>query len=434
MVAVRCTGWLDRIPRLRHKIMAGCQGRSGRACGSKRVVGGIQSATNNLVGSEARVNTIAIIPARGGSKGIPRKNLISLCGKPLIAWTIEAALAASTIDAVYVSTDADDIMEAAIQYGAQGIWRPAEISGDCARSEDAILHALEVIGTPDITVMLQCTSPLVTADDIDQTVALAQSDYADCAFTVAPFHRFVWNADADGINHDHHHRARRQDAQPQYIETGAVYAMRTRGFQKQQHRFFGRRSMHVVPVDRAIEIDDWHDLIIAEALLRDRQRVQQVRFKPDAIVFDFDGVLTDNRVSIHEDSTEVVACNRSDGHAIAHLRANGIRVLVLSGEENPVVRTRCEKLGVECIQGVYDKLDILERWAAICGVPLDRTAYVGNDANDIHAMQAVGMSFAVADAWPDVKRIATHVLSRNGGAGIARELLDWIEVPERVTV
>lgn len=220
---------------------------------------------------------IAIIPARGGSKGIPKKNIQSLAGKPLVAHSIINALKTPSINRVFVSTDDPEIADFAQKYGAEIIWRPEDISGDAATSESALLQALEFLDAsegyqPDLLVFMQCTSPLTLSDDIEGTIQALLSNSADSALSVAPFHYFLWGYGKDNdviaINHDKYIRPRRQDRDPQYIETGAVYVMRTAGFVQARHRFFGRIAMYHMPLERRLEIDDPVDMQIAEVLLR----------------------------------------------------------------------------------------------------------------------------------------------------------------------
>jgi CMP-N-acetylneuraminic acid synthetase len=219
---------------------------------------------------------LAIIPARGGSKGIPRKNVASLCGRPLIGWTIEAALQSETVTRVVVSTDDAEIDIAANRFGAEVIERPDELSGDHASSEAALLHVLETLWVreqymPQLVVFLQCTSPLTAAEDIDGAVQQLQSDEADTAVAVVPFHFFLWKQNGDsgtGINHDHtSRRLLRQEREPEYLETGAVYVMRTSGLLKHKSRFFGQTSLYVMPAERRWEIDEPIDLRLAELLM-----------------------------------------------------------------------------------------------------------------------------------------------------------------------
>lgn len=227
--------------------------------------------------STTRPGCIAIIPARGGSKGVPRKNVRPLAGKPLIAYTIGAALAAARVDRVIVSTDDDEIAAVSAEAGAEVVRRPAAISGDTASSEAALLHVLDTLAgreaqLPDTVVFLQCTSPLTTAADIDGTVDALDANQADCALAVAPFYHFLWRASAGGaaagVNHAIHNRPRRQDMEPQYLETGAVYALRTEGFRAARHRFFGRVALFVQAAERCLEIDEPLDFLKAEVMVR----------------------------------------------------------------------------------------------------------------------------------------------------------------------
>jgi YrbI family 3-deoxy-D-manno-octulosonate 8-phosphate phosphatase len=155
--------------------------------------------------------------------------------------------------------------------------------------------------------------------------------------------------------------------------------------------------------------------------LADRDTLRAIRL----LVWDFDGVWTDNRVLVLEDGTEGVMCNRSDGLGIGMLARAGLSMLVLSKETNPVVSARCRKLSVDCIQGIDDKASVLKNLAQTRGIELRHVAYVGNDLNDLPCMQLVGLPIAVADAWPAVLPAARFVTQRLGGHGAAREVCDW---------
>lgn len=225
------------------------------------------------------MKTIAIIPARGGSKGIPGKNIIPLLGKPLIAWNILAAKASEKIDGVFVSTDDAGIAAVAREYGAEVIDRPDEIAGDTASSESALLHALAVLAEqgilPELLVFLQCTSPLTQTRDIDRALATLAAEGGDSCVSACDFHYFVWargaDGDARGMNHDKRFRQRRQDREPQYLENGAIYVMKREGFLHAGHRFFGKTVISPMPAERSFEIDDPVDLKIAEVLLAESQ-------------------------------------------------------------------------------------------------------------------------------------------------------------------
>lgn len=384
------------------------------------------------------MNCLSIIPARGGSKGIPRKNIHALAGRPLISWTIEAANRAKLVDRVIVSTDDPEIAAASKEHGAEVIWRPEQISGDLASSESALLHTLDVLERkegykPDITVFLQCTSPLTLAEDIDGTVKVLLDENADSALAVTPFHYFLWKRDtnvgATGINHDKRLRLLRQQSEDQFLEVGAVYAMKTQEFREVKHRFFGNTALYVMPPERVLEIDEPIDLEIAEILLRKREQSRKLELIPDdpaALIMDFDGVFTDNSVFVFQDGKEAVRCDRSDGWGMMLLREVGLPLLILSTEKNPVVQARANKLGIPCLQGVQDKYATLISWCGERNIPLSRVVYLGNDMNDIQCLRAVGCPTVVNNAHPDTFKVARLILNSRGGEGALRELSDLI--------
>jgi YrbI family 3-deoxy-D-manno-octulosonate 8-phosphate phosphatase len=153
-----------------------------------------------------------------------------------------------------------------------------------------------------------------------------------------------------------------------------------------------------------------------------RPLLERVRFA----VFDFDGVFTDNRVWVNERGEEALAFSRSDGLGLRRLEEVGVRSLIVSMEENPIVGARARKLRVDCVQGIADKLAVLHEHTTDAGVSLDETAFIGNDINDADCLRAVGCPVVPADAWPEVKPLARWVLSRVGGSGCVREFCDGV--------
>jgi 3-deoxy-D-manno-octulosonate 8-phosphate phosphatase (KDO 8-P phosphatase) len=143
-------------------------------------------------------------------------------------------------------------------------------------------------------------------------------------------------------------------------------------------------------------------------------------------IFDFDGVFTDNRVWVDERGEELLAFSRSDGLGLRRLEEVGVRPLIVSREQNPIVGARARKLHVDYVQGVEDKLSVVQERARRLEVGLEDTAYVGNDINDSECLRAVGLPVVPADAWPEVQRLARLVLSRAGGNGCVREFCDAV--------
>ncbi len=161
---------------------------------------------------------------------------------------------------------------------------------------------------------------------------------------------------------------------------------------------------------------------MAERTVADDARFAQVRL----LVLDFDGVLTDNTVTVTSDGIESVTCWRGDGIGTAALMADGVPIVVISKERDPVVRARCDKLGLECHQGVDDKAPALAALLAARGVDVEDVAYVGNDTNDLGCLALVGLPIVVPDAHEDVLQAAAYVTHAPGGRGAVREVCDRI--------
>ncbi|MFE7934430.1 cytidylyltransferase domain-containing protein [Streptomyces sp. NPDC057456] len=402
---------------------------------------------------------LAVIPARGGSKGVPAKNLAPVGGVPLVTRAVRECRATRLVTDVVVSTDDHAIAAAAREAGAEVVLRPAAIAGDTATSEAAVLHALDaheaLHGSPvDAVLLVQCTSPFLVRDDIDGVAAAVVEQGADTAVTVAPFHGFVWRdadgeeaGDADGgpgpaggfgVNHDKSFRPRRQDRPQDLLETGAAYAMETGGFRAHGHRFFGRTELVRTDPARVLEIDDPHDLARARALAplfdADRPGSLPTAADIDAVVLDFDGTQTDDRVLIDSDGREFVSVHRGDGLGIAALRRSGLRMLILSTEQNPVVAARARKLRLPVLHGIDRKDLALKQWCEEQGIAPERVLYVGNDVNDLPCFALVGWPVAVASAHDVVRGAARAVTTLPGGDGAIREIAGWILGPSLDTL
>lgn len=421
---------------------------------------------------------LAVIPARGGSKGVPAKNLAPVGGVPLVARAVRECRAARHVTHVVVSTDDAAIAAAARDAGAEVVLRPAAIAGDTATSEDAVLHAMDaheaLHGSPvDVVLLVQCTSPFLTHEDIDGVAAAVVENGADTALTVAPFHGFLWRDAADepapvmgtrhggeaaetaeaggtrvarttateggyGVNHDKSFRPRRQDRPQDLLETGAAYAMDAAGLREHRHRFFGRTDLVRTDPARVLEIDDPHDLARARALapLFDAARPDALptRADIDAVVLDFDGTQTDDRVLIDSDGREFVSVHRGDGLGIAALRRSGLAMLILSTEQNPVVAARARKLRIPVLHGIDRKDLALKQWCEEQGIAPERVLYVGNDVNDLSCFALVGWPVAVASAHDVVRGAARAVTTVPGGDGAIREIASWILGPSLDTL
>ena len=218
---------------------------------------------------------VTIIPARGGSKGLPNKNILHLFGKPLISHSILAAQSSQLVDHTYVTTDDSEIAAISLSYGAEIIHRPAELASDTASSESALLHALTTLEAsgifPDLVVFLQCTSPLRSRIDIDCAIQQLREENADSLLSVSLSHRFLWHevdGTAESINYDYRHRKRRQDMNPQYVENGSIYIFKPWVLKELGNRLGGKISLFPMSAAAAHEIDSPLDFEIAEFLLK----------------------------------------------------------------------------------------------------------------------------------------------------------------------
>ena len=375
--------------------------------------------------------TIAIIPARGGSKRVGRKNLLRLAGRPLVAHSVEHALAAEEVGAVYVSTEDDEIAAVAEASGARVVRRPLELADDAATSESALLHVLDHRGAadPELVVFLQATSPVRTGGDIDAAVRRLRADRADSLFSACPDRGLLWLAGPDGprpLNYSPQRRLREQDMSDQYRENGSIYVFRPAVLRDGGARLGGRIAIHPMDPWASVQVDTPEDVELVAWILG--RRVDAVEWPEplELVVFDFDGVMTDNAVWVGEDGREAVRADRGDGWGLARVRDAGVAMAVLSTEANPVVAARCAKLRIPCVQDAADKAAALRGLLEERRVDPARAAYVGNDVNDLEALRMVGLPVVVGDAHPDAAAAARLVLTRPGGHGAVREFCDLL--------
>ena len=217
------------------------------------------------------MSILGFIPARGGSKRVPRTNIRDLCGRPLIAWTIQAARDARTVDRVVVSTDDGEIADVAQEWGAEVVTRPAGLATDGARTEDAMIHTLQELSRegyfPQVTVLLQPTSPLRSSQRIDSAVALFRQTGGPTVLSVTGICDHVFNGRLKDTrflpNYDINHRPLSQDYEPLYRENGAVYVTDTRTLLSRRNRLAEPMYAVVMSEMESIDIDSEEDLVLA---------------------------------------------------------------------------------------------------------------------------------------------------------------------------
>lgn len=399
--------------------------------------------------------TLALIPARGGSKGIPRKNIRAFAGYPLIAYSITAALRAESVTRVIVSTDDEEIAAVAREWGAETPFlRPVELAQDDTTDLPVFRHALEWLAEnqdyrPSVVVQLRPTSPLRPIGCVDLAVRtlLAHTD-TDSVRGVVPAgqnpHK-MWRLphgehgpmmnllEVEGIEEPYN--APRQSLPPIHWQTGHVDAIRTRTILGGS---MSGKTIYPLVIDPrfAVDLDSLTDWARAEWLVTfggldmvwPGEPRRPLPEKVELLVLDFDGVVTDNRVWTNEHGHEMVAALRSDSMRLSELRQAGVALLILSSEVNPVVAARAQKMGAETIHGVgiHDKGRALRELLEARGINPAHVVYVGNDLNDLPCFAVAGWGVAVADAYPEVLHAADYVTSKPGGHGAVREVCDLI--------
>ncbi len=376
-------------------------------------------------------NIFIIIPARGGSKSIKNKNLHIVNKKPLLQWTLEESKKVKSAEKIIVSTDDKNIKEFAKEFCVDVVDRPKKISNDNSSSESAILHTLKYYNekniNPEIIIFLQCTSPLISFCDIEKGIKYLNENRLDSTFACTSFDGFIWkknNKQFIGINHDHSKRLMRQKRSTEYLEAGSIYIMRTKSFLKDKYRFCGKCEPFLIDKKKVLDINDYQDADIAEIYLKNiivKNKIILNRAK--ALIMDFDGVHTDNKVYLDSNGNELVLCSRSDGMGLKQLKENlNIKLLIISNEQNQVVQKRATKLNIECIQTNGKKIEILDKWLKDNSINYKEVIFIGNDINDIDCIQKVGITFCPNDAENLIKENVDHVLKKNGGNGAIREL------------
>lgn len=221
-------------------------------------------------------NVVAIILARGGSKGIPKKNIMNFCGKPLIAWSIEHAISVKGISSVWVSSESNVILKIAKKYGANVIQRPKALATDNASSVSAYLHAINEIekDTPiDVVIAIQATSPVRESRDVERALKEFSSASFDSMFSAAEIGDFyIWKQTKQGkllsVNYNYKKRSRRQDFGKQYVENGSFYIFKPSTIRKYKNQLGGKIGIALMEFWKSFEIDNMEDVEFCKAIMR----------------------------------------------------------------------------------------------------------------------------------------------------------------------
>ncbi|HEX7567089.1 MAG TPA: acylneuraminate cytidylyltransferase [Anaerolineaceae bacterium] len=399
-----------------------------------------------------RPEVLAVIPARGGSKGLLRKNIRDFAGFPLIAYSIAAGTEAEVVTRTIVSTDDEEIAAVARQLGAEvPFLRPAELAQDNTTDLPVFQQALKWLAEheqyiPEVVVQLRPTSPIRPRGLVDDAVRLLlahpKADSVRGVVIAGQNPHKMWRIDAaggpmrplltvEGIAEPYN--SPRQALPPVYWQTGHVDAIRPQTILEKES-MSGTVILPIAIEPRfTVDIDSLFDLQRAEWLVyhagldmvdpgKRRRRLPEITA---LLVFDFDGVISDNRVWTDENGHEQVASNRSDSLGITMLKEQkGIEMLILSREQNPVVTARANKMRLAVMQAVSDKASALKNLLDEKQIDPGQVIFMGNDTNDLPCLPLVGCFVAPADAHPEVLRRADLVMKNHGGHGAVRELCD----------
>lgn len=378
------------------------------------------------------IEIVAIIPARGGSKQIPKKNIKLLAGKPLISYSIQQALESKYVSKVIVSTDDKEIALIAESYDAEIIYRPKYLAEDKTPTEPVIEHSIKRLikkyhCTPEYIVLLQPTSPLREAIDINQSIQKIKDENADSLLSVCENNRFYWNSETiKSINYDFKNRPRRQDKKWELIENGSIYITKTSVFLKAHNRLAGKIITYLMPKWKSFEIDELFDFEIAEFLMNKKVKERELYFKIKKIkmvIFDVDGVFTDGSVYLDDRGREILKFSRIDGKGIELLKENNFIIIVISSEKSKIAEKRFSKLGIDELHlGINDKKEIYKDIKNRHCLKDENICFCGDDIQDLYLIEKSGISFCPKNAQDIIKNAVDYQSNTTGGNGFVREV------------
>lgn len=374
----------------------------------------------------------AIIPLRKESKGIPGKNKKKMLGRPLFSWVLTEAVF-SNLDEVYVFTDDQEIIDYIHKEyhwtpKVKTLLRSAENATDTASTESAMLEfTAQLQNSFEILCLLQATSPMTIAADINAVLDKIEIEKYDSALTVVNSHRFTWNTDGTPQNYDVFNRPRRQDFEGLLIENGAVYATTTQAFVETKNRVSGKIGLVPMSESSLVEIDSMTDWKIVEELLAARLKKAKKHQRIDYLVLDVDGVFTDGKVAYSTEGELTKVFDMRDGMGLEILRQNQVEVVVITSENSALVAQRMQKLKIEyTFLVVKDKYGFLQYFAKERNTSFAAMACIGDDVNDLANICSVGWSFAPANATEIARQNADYLLTNNSAEGAIREACEWI--------
>lgn len=381
---------------------------------------------------------IAFIPARGGSKGIPGKNIIPIAGKPLLLWVLEAASACPFIDQVVLSTDDDLIAATASNHALPKLHihrRHPDTATDTASTESAMLEYASAQSFQHM-VLIQATSPLLTTEDLSQGISHYLASGADTMLSAVRQKRFLWEltpqGEAQPVNYNPAARPRRQDFKGSMVENGAFYITPRKGLLEHQNRLFGEKIIWEMPDETFLELDEPSDWTLIETHLLSRQLLPAADLSDRfcnirLFLTDVDGVLTDSGMYYSETGDELKKFNTRDAVGLRQLKEQGISIGIITTEETQLVKRRAEKMNVDFLfQGCRDKTIPFKYLLNELNLTPENVAFIGDDENDRSLLTLVGLAATPHDGHPCLRSLVHYVCQAKGGEGSVRELADQI--------
>ena len=377
------------------------------------------------------MSVIAFIPARGGSKSIPEKNIKSFCGKPLIFWNLQE-LQNSNTDKIVVATDSDKIKNVVNSFNFSKVSvydRSHENSQDISSTESVMLEYIDSVqlSDSDTFMLVQATSPFTQKNHFNEGLELFEKH--DSVLSCCESKRFSWK-DGKALNYDIYNRPRRQDFDGTLIENGAFYISSVSDIKNTNNRISGDIATYKMPDFTYTEIDEPEDWIVAESLMKKFILEDKTPDFSKIKIFlsDVDGVLTDAGMYYTENGDEFKKFCTYDGMGFQLLQKTGIKVGILTTEYRELNRRRAKKLGLDFdFHGAKDKLQIVKNLCEKENVSLDEIAYIGDDVNCFELLSNAGVSACPMNAVSKIKSIPNIIqLKRSGGDGVVREFVELI--------
>ncbi|KAK1166738.1 N-acylneuraminate cytidylyltransferase-like [Acipenser oxyrinchus oxyrinchus] len=374
----------------------------------------------------------ALILARGGSKGIPLKNIKVLAGVPLIGWVLRAAFDSGVFDSVWVSTDHSKIAEVAEEFGAQVHRRSPKVSTDSSSSLDAIQEFLRLHKEVDIIGNIQATSPCLHPNHLQDATRKIREDGCDSVFSVVRRHHFRWQevktggVDTKPLNLDPANRPRRQDWDGELCENGSFY-FASRELVEKGYLQGGKMAYYEMLPEFSVDIDIDIDWPVAEQrVLRfgyfGKDQLEQVKL----LVCNIDGCLTDGQVYLSAGGEELVSWNIRDTTGISTIQEQGVEVCLISSRGCPIHKLLAKKIDCQLEQNAANKLEVLELWKSKKKLSWEQVAYIGNDESDVECLKKAGVSGVPHDASSDAVKAAGYTCRNSAGRGAVREFADHI--------